>query len=356
MKSHLKYLQYVLKHKWYVFLECVKLGVPFWRALIHDWQKFTPAEWGPYRQRFFVERGNDTESKSVKKNFKRAWLHHLHHGPHHWEYWLLKDGDDTVALEMPDRYRREMLADWNGAGLAINGINDTEKFYEKRKDKIILHEKTREWIEEMIAETPPKENDLVVELVLSLFPDGFKGVCIDVGAYHPTWLSNSYELEQSGWDVYCIEPNPYCIPDLLKERENVIQCAVSDANLDWAELYIYRAGHGPNDMAGHTGLIEKDGIEEAGEVEVVLVVVRTLNRLLPDLKISTVDLLLIDTEGDEMGTLHGFDIEVWKPRVIVVENIEPKDTAQASSYLGQYGYVLRERIIFNDIYERIDND
>lgn len=354
--SHLKYLRYVLKHKWYVFLECMKLDVPLWGALIHDWQKFTPAEWGPYRQRFFVERGNDTESESVKKNFKRAWLHHLHHGPHHWEYWLLKDGGDIVALEMSDRYRREMLADWNGAGLAINGVNDTEKFYEKRKDKIILHEKTREWIEEMIAEAPPKENDLVVKLVLSLFPNNFKGVCIDVGAYHPTWLSNSYELEQSGWDVYCIEPNPYCIPDLLQGRKNVVQCAVGEENHEWAEFYIYRTGHGPNDMAGHTGLLEKDKKDEAGEYELIHVRVRTLISILRYMiNVDRIDVLTIDTEGTEMEVLRGFDIETWKPKVVVVENIEPENTEQFD-YLKKRGYTLRKRINFNDIYERTDND
>jgi len=198
-----------------------------------------------------------------------------------------------------------------------------------------------------------KENELVVKEVLKSFPNDFKGVCIDVGAYHPTWLSNSYELERTGWDTWCIEPNPYCISGLLKERENVIQCAVGDANLDWVELYIYRAGYGPNDMAGHTGLIEKDQISEVGEVEVVLVIVRTLEALLQSLAIPDVDLLLIDTEGTEMDVLRGFDIQAWKPKVIVIENIGPENTEQLD-YLQARGYALRKRIIFNDIYERTE--
>lgn len=151
MKSHLKYLRYVLKHKWYVFFECMRLGVPLWGALIHDWQKFTPAEWGPYRRNFYGPHKREDRPTELVKAYNRAWLHHQHKGPHHWQFWILREDDgDNIVLEMPDRYRREMLADWNGAGLAINGVNDTKEFYEKRKDRIILHKGTREWIEKMM--------------------------------------------------------------------------------------------------------------------------------------------------------------------------------------------------------------
>ena len=45
--KHLKYLCYVLRHKWYVFIECCKLGIPV-RGLVHDLSKFRPSEWFPY--------------------------------------------------------------------------------------------------------------------------------------------------------------------------------------------------------------------------------------------------------------------------------------------------------------------
>jgi len=53
MKSHFEYLFYVLKHKWFVFWACRDFNVSLWASIIHDWQKFTPAEWNPYRLNFF---------------------------------------------------------------------------------------------------------------------------------------------------------------------------------------------------------------------------------------------------------------------------------------------------------------
>ena len=52
MKAHLKYLRYVLVHKWHVLQECWRLNIK-WRGIVHDLSKFSPAEWGPYVDRFY---------------------------------------------------------------------------------------------------------------------------------------------------------------------------------------------------------------------------------------------------------------------------------------------------------------
>jgi hypothetical protein len=56
---------------------------------------------------------------------------------------LINDEDGTVPLEMPERYVREMLADWDGAGRAITGKSDPGGWYDRNRNKMILHENTR---------------------------------------------------------------------------------------------------------------------------------------------------------------------------------------------------------------------
>lgn len=53
MMPHLRYLWYVLRHKWYVFQAGRVLKVPVWQLLMHDLSKFTPAEWFPYVAYFY---------------------------------------------------------------------------------------------------------------------------------------------------------------------------------------------------------------------------------------------------------------------------------------------------------------
>jgi hypothetical protein len=164
--KHLNYLKYVLIHKWFVFIECCKLGIPL-KGIIHDLSKFTPSEWFPYVNYFY---GNYPEwskmspaekslyfgktKEDIKKVFDLAWLYHQKRNRHHWQYWVLqKDDGRLVPLKMPLVYAKEMLADWIGAGLAITGERDINIWYEHNKNKIRLHDETRNWIEATISET-----------------------------------------------------------------------------------------------------------------------------------------------------------------------------------------------------------
>ena len=146
MVLHLRYLSYLLRHKWYVLCAGLPLGVPLWRLLIHDWTKFTPAEWGPYVRRFYPGRGQDADPTE----FQRAWKHHWTHNPHHHEYWSA-GGDDRSLLAMPETYVREMIADWIGAGHA-QGKTDTAAWYAQHGERMRLHPDTRALVERLLSE------------------------------------------------------------------------------------------------------------------------------------------------------------------------------------------------------------
>ena len=55
--NHINYLKYVMRHKWYVFLACMRFKVNLWQAISHDWTKFTPSEWFPYVHTFYKKMG-----------------------------------------------------------------------------------------------------------------------------------------------------------------------------------------------------------------------------------------------------------------------------------------------------------
>lgn len=173
MRAHLQYLWYVLRHKWYVGRYCLEYGL-FWAAITHDLSKFHPREWFPYVDYFYggdpkrryggnryPERhygdvrgalGDRYTQPWIDRRFDEAWNHHQKRNPHHWQYWVLReDSGGTKCLEMPHRYRLEMLADWRGAGMAINGKDDTRNWYLKNRANILLHPDTRMWVESMLG-------------------------------------------------------------------------------------------------------------------------------------------------------------------------------------------------------------
>ena len=153
MRKYIKYFWYVVRHKWFVFVECCRFGVPL-LGVIHDWQKLTPTEWYPYMMTFSSGKWKYNERPQwLIDSFDYAWLHHQHLGPHHWQYWILtQDEDENKILPMPDKYRKEMLADWIGAGKAILGKDaNTLKWYMKNRLKIQFHPDTRKWIDKSLG-------------------------------------------------------------------------------------------------------------------------------------------------------------------------------------------------------------
>jgi hypothetical protein len=74
-----------------------------------------------------------------------AWLHHQKWNKHHWEYWVIPSHG---PLNMPDKYVREMVADWFAAGRAFDGAWDAKNWY-LRQD-LLLHPLTRVKVEGLL--------------------------------------------------------------------------------------------------------------------------------------------------------------------------------------------------------------
>lgn len=157
MKDHIARMRYTFRHKWYVFLECCELDIP-WRGIVHDWHKFLPSEWLPYVR--FFHNPDGTEKQRYDKtgyykpedtgaaDFDVAWFLHQKRSFHHWQSWCLPTTSGEIkALPMLDTYRREMLADWRGAARARNKpIESVLEWYKANGDKMHLHPETRQWI------------------------------------------------------------------------------------------------------------------------------------------------------------------------------------------------------------------
>lgn len=149
-----KYLKQIFKHRYYVTIECWKMGLWF-APLFHDNSKFSPAEFTGYANYYMRK---SPERAAFKKQYDYAWNGHWKKNKHHWQYWLVDintnfmggDGVCVEALEIPPRYLKEMLADWIAAGIAYTGKDNLYDWWEKNKDRMILHSHTRSKIHAFI--------------------------------------------------------------------------------------------------------------------------------------------------------------------------------------------------------------
>lgn len=119
-----------------------------WHICInHDISKYEQDEFDAYDKYFYG--GN--KSYQVVRDFKYAWLHHIHNNPHHWQHWILENDDEGVEiLDMPYVYIIEMICDWWSFSWIKGDPNIIFGWYEERKDKIQLSDATRKTVESIL--------------------------------------------------------------------------------------------------------------------------------------------------------------------------------------------------------------
>jgi len=155
------------------------------------------------------------------------------------------------------------------------------------------------------------------ELVRSFFANARRGFFVEIGANDPFDQSQSYHLEQIGWDGLLVEPLPEMADRLRQNRKaTVVQCAASSNANSGKELLLKRAG--VHSTLNTTFAARKVTADEKKQQSVHC---RTLDDILTECSVpKEFEFLSIDVEGHEPQVLDGFTIERWKPQLVLIED------------------------------------
>lgn len=120
-----------------------------WRNIAeHDISKTNADEYRAYDAYFY---GN--KSTQVVKDFKKAWLLHIHRNPHHWQHWVLncdEPNEGEICLDMPYQYIIEMICDWWSFSFATGDLSEIFDWYDEHQDYIKMSSETRETVEDIL--------------------------------------------------------------------------------------------------------------------------------------------------------------------------------------------------------------
>jgi methyltransferase, FkbM family len=194
-------------------------------------------------------------------------------------------------------------------------------------------------------------------LLWKFFKNKRDGFYIDVGAYDGVGFSNTYFFEAIGWNGILIEPVPQFYESCLAARPHsrVINAVVSDGKKRATEFSIAEGDNGVGTLsfAGEdkrqVGRIEKEG----GRVRTTRLPSCSLNEVLTSHQ-GTIDFLSIDVEGKEMDVLRGFDLNKFRPRVVIVEDNSNGVDKQVGDWFSAYDYQERFRCEHNVFYTHKD--
>jgi len=169
------------------------------------------------------------------------------------------------------------------------------------------------------------------------------GFFIEIGAFDGIHISNSYSFEQQGWNGICVEAHPDFFK-LLVENRQLSTClnyacvgssSIKSTKFLAGEIGLYSGIPNPNlDMEKYYNFI---GINHntIKEIEVPCI---TLNAILEKhLQDSqSIDHISIDVEGSELDILKGFDINKYKPSVLIVEANNEEAKSSIVNYFSNF--------------------
>lgn len=164
-----------------------------------------------------------------------------------------------------------------------------------------------------------------------LFPTGYKGYFVEVGALDGIGRSNTYYFYRLRWHGINIEPHLQYFRQLVRNRprDKNLNVAVWHEDAETSDFYATkdgtwsRVGSHPSPeilkRLGHTGYYaraRKRGIQLQHPK------LRTLDRILKENKAPMYfDILSIDVENSERHVLKGFTLERYMPRIVIIEDL-----------------------------------
>lgn len=203
-------------------------------------------------------------------------------------------------------------------------------------------------------------------LIWQILGDRPTGVFVDVGAFDGIHLSNSYSFELAGWRGICVEPIPDIYELCLRNRPRtacVHAACVGDPAIDRVTLKREKLGllstvSEDIDEADIRRRYENRGLEFEG-FESIDVPARTLDSILDEQLPDGVgiDFVSIDVEGAEVQVLDGFDLNRFRPRIVVVEaNSAEAKALNDAIVCGRFGYHEATEVACNVFYTRDADD
>ena len=142
-----------------------------------------------------------------------------------------------------------------------------------------------------------------------------KGFYVDVGCFHPKKYSNTYMLFKRGWYGVNIDMEQDKIKtfDIARPKDFNYIGAISDKI---ENVKIFR-----NQKFGVSSTINKNIIDKKDIIDETEIKTQTLNDVLElsPFKNKEIDLLNVDTEGNDFKVLRSLDFKIYNPKIIIIE-------------------------------------
>lgn len=143
---------------------------------------------------------------------------------------------------------------------------------------------------------------------------------LDIGAHHPSYLSNTYYFYQKGSSGLCIEPDPTLYQEIKKKRPRDICLNIGIGSrkdlknfylMDESTLNTFSKKEAETYQRYHGNQILK----------IVKIPMLPINKVIKNYLVNHPNFVSIDTEGMDFEIIKSFDLSEKRPEVFCIETL-----------------------------------
>jgi FkbM family methyltransferase len=226
-----------------------------------------------------------------------------------------------------------------------------------RKDVAALHA-------ENLLRKQNREPTMPIEFTSQYCEDAFvwdllgrptTGFFIEAGAFDGYRFSITYALEAMGWKGLLVEANPGPANQCAqrRQRSNVVNAALGRKDCEpTTTFWVVQDKYGGMLSYSKATPENLDGLRENPKTLISVPQV-SLDSLLASHH-GEIDLLTLDLEGAELDALNGFDINKYRPRIMMLEDNSLGQNRSIYAAMQPYPYVPIGRFALSAIFVRND--
>lgn len=147
-----------------------------------------------------------------------------------------------------------------------------------------------------------------------------KVIYLDVGAHHPTYLSNTYLFYEKGGHGVCVEPDPLLFMEFAEKRPHdiTLNCGVGVSGGE-ADFFIMSTS-----TLNTFSKVEAERYQSYGKqriVKTIKIELKTIYEIIAKNFEKCPNLVSLDVEGLDYLILQNFDFEKYRPEVFCLETL-----------------------------------
>lgn len=174
---------------------------------------------------------------------------------------------------------------------------------------------------------------------------------LDIGAHHPTYLSNTYFFYMNGSSGVCVEPDPELYAEIKRKRKNdmCINAGIGVDSVSEADFFV---------MSTRTlntfSRVEAERYQSYGRqtiekvVKIPLIPIMDIQDRFKEKKLNFVSL---DVEGLDYEIIKAFDLNKQRPEVFCIETITYTEDNSEQKEQQIINYMLEnDYMVYADTY------